>query len=183
VGVLSYHVVWAWEVLSASDVERVVALDIDGRVRVRRIDGDLMDLTAYRILEERLLSEAEVRSRPLHKRVALVHEAVRRSHAGMGEAEIGDAYGLGTRLIDYARRMVTPHEGDGDQKGSGASDGLAGLAARIGAATTHEELVACCEEAMLDLGCDFSMLRRACARAHVSVEGLDEAWAEALGEL
>ena len=179
VGVLAYHVVWAWEVLPASEVDRVVALDIDGRVRVRRVDGELMDLTAYRLLEERILSEAEVRSRPLHTRVALVHEAVRRSHADMDDAAIGDLYGLGTRLIDYAQRMVAPTGEAGGREGSGAGGALAGLVSRVGAAATHDDLVACCEEAMLDYGCDLGMLTRACSRAGVPAKGLARAWEDA----
>ena len=181
VQVLDYHVVWSWEVLPASDAARVIALDVDGRERVRRLGGGLCDLTAFSVLERRLLGDSVCRSRPLHARVGLVLAALRRAHPDMDDDALGDLYGLGGGLLEYARQMSGASP-ESDSR-AGADDGLSGLVERVRAAASGEELVGVCADAILDAGADLRMLLRACSSRGVGTEGLAEAWDEAEASL
>jgi len=66
---------------------------------------------------------------------------------------------------------------------AGADDSLSDAVARLREASCFPDLVAACEEAILDHWADLRLLGRACSARGVSVEGLKEAWDEAEGNL
>jgi len=181
VQVLDYHVVWSWEVLPASEVARVVALDVDGRARVRRVGGRILDLTAFGLLEREVIGDSVARSMPLHGRVGRVHAALRQADPDLTDEAIGGLYGLGTHLYDYAQKMLGKPASGGAR--AGADDSLSDAVARLREASCFPDLVAACEEAILDHWADLRLLGRACSARGVSVEGLKEAWDEAEGNL
>ena len=185
VPLLEYHVAWSWEVLPADEVARAVAVDIDDRHHVRRLGGELMDLTAFHQLERRLIPEGEARSSVLARRVGNVHAAVRRAYPDMDDAAIGDLYGLGSRLYDWAVRMAgSPGKGEGGERGAkgspgGVADSLAGVADAIGRASSWEEAVGVVYTAIADKGATLSALTRACEARGVATGDLRGLWDEA----
>ena len=205
VPLLSFHVFRLWEVLPAGELDDVVAIDIDDRMHVARVGGDLVDLTAFEVLERELLSAAEVSAMPLHKRVWLVHDRARRASPGTTDEEVGARYGLGTRLIDWARGVegtmgdagvARGPLGRGDARapeapaqaaavpvGSGVDDGLSDLVAELAAATGADELRRVVERAILDVGVSLTEAEKACARRGVGVPLLERVWREAEDEL
>lgn len=159
----------------------MVDIEIDGRIHVMRVGGRLLDLTCYERLEDRLLSRAERNDHPLHQRVLLVHERLLREWPGLSDGQLGDLYGLGTSLYDYATVLEGVEDNDED---SAPDDGLDGFAAAYGAAGTDEERVAAVTDAMLGVP-DITEegLRHALNARDINASGLEDAWHEAEAEL
>ena len=176
VPLLEYYVAWLWEVLPAKEIARVIAVDIDDRNHVRRIGGEFIDLTAFYQLERRLIPEGEARSSMLARRVGNVCAAVRRAHPDMNDTAIGELYGLGPRLYDWAVRMA----GFPD-KGSlgGVAGSLAGVADAVGRASSWEEVVGAVASAIANDGATLSALTRACESCGVATGELRGLWDEA----
>ena len=190
----------SWEVPPAAELADVVAIDIDDRMHVMRVAGDLVDLTAFEVLERELLSAAEVSAMPLHKRVYLVHDRAKRASPGTGDEQVGARYGLGTRLIDWARGVAgttgeSVVDGAGGAAGRGAApapdalvgsgvdDGLSDVVAALAAAPDEDELSAIVERTILDRGVSLGEVQKACQRRHVGVASLERVWREVEDEL
>lgn len=177
---LLLHVFRAWEVLPADDVARAVAIDIDGRIHVRRVAGRLLDLTAYERLEEDLLSRSERDGCSLSERVTLLHRRVRGS-TGIDDARVGELYGLGTALYDWALSL------GGDMRAeatSGKVDALGYLAQALADADGFEGRVGVLLGAILDDPALTVEGLEASAVSHgVDVGDIAELWAEAEGRL
>ena len=188
VPLLEYHVAWSWEVLPAKEIARVIAVDIDDRNHVRRIGGAFIELTAFYQLERRLIPEGEARSSMHARRVGNVQAAVRRAHPDMDDAAIGDLYGLGPRLYDWAVRMAgSPGRGEGGDGGAkggkgslgGVAGSLAGVADAVGRASSWEEVVGAVASAIANNGATLSALTRACESCGVATGDLRGLWDEA----
>ena len=183
VPLLSFHVFRVWEVLPAGELEDVVEIDIDSRVHVMRIGGELLDLTAYEALERALLSPAEVSGNALFKRVYLLHDRARMERPDTDDEAIGARYGLGTRLIDWARSVAAAPGDSGDPVGSGIDDGLGDLVAELSGAASRDDLAAIVERAILDRGLGPRDVMRACETRGLAIEGLERVWQEVEDEL
>jgi hypothetical protein len=183
VPLLSFHVFRVWEVLPADELADVVAIDIDSRMHVMRIGGDLLDLTAYEACERELLSAAEVSGNALFKRVYLVHDRAKQQSPGIDDEAVGARYGLGTRLIDWARNAAAEPSASGVPVGSGVDDGLSDLMAELTAAASEQDLAAVVERAILDRGLSLKEVMRACETRKLRVEGLERIWSKVEDEL
>ena len=176
---LRFHTWRVWEVLSWEEASRALAIDIDGRIHLRRIEGRLLDLTAFECLERTLLSSAEVQGRPLRERVRLVHSRIRLAEGtDLTDAQIGSRYGLGTALADWAG-LEEEDKGKVKERGGGVDDGLGDVVARIAGAHSRDDAVRAVTSAMLDHGADLNALRRACKARGVDARGLAALWSEA----
>lgn len=173
---LLLHVHRVWEVLPADDVARAVAIDIDGRIHVRRVAGRLVDLTAYERLEADMLSRAERDGHSLSERVTLLHRRMRDA-MGADDAQVGGLYGLGTMLHDWALSLGG---GTRDGETSGKDDALGTLVRAIADAGDFEGRVSVLLGAILDdSGLTVEDLRASVASLGVDVGDVAELWAEA----
>ncbi|MBR3384444.1 MAG: hypothetical protein IKG69_04455 [Atopobiaceae bacterium] len=183
---LLFHVFRVWEVLPAGEVERAVDIDIDGRIHLSRIGGRLLDLTAYERMEERLLSANERAERPLDQRVLLVHDRLRWTHPNMGDSELGDLYGLGGALFDYAIGLAGATDSDeaaGDDA-QALDDGFDELAAALNAGGDRAELASVLADAMFDDPClTIEAVGRALEARGMHVDDLAGLWDEAQDEV
>ena len=179
---LQFHVFRTWDVLPAEDVAHAVDIQIDGRVHVHRIGGRLLDLTCYERVEERLLSHAERNGHPLHQRVMLVHDRLRRE-SDMTDAEVGASYGLGTTLFDYALVMAGPASDDESFPPTATPvphDDLDGFADAYDSAIDDETRIAAVMDAMLaDPNASVDGLRHAPDIRQIDASDLDDIWTEA----
>lgn len=178
---MQFHVFRVWEVLPPEDVARVTDIEIDGRIHVMRVGGRLLDLTCYERLEGTLLSRSECNEHPLHQRVLLVHERLRRERPGLSDGQLGDVYGLGDALFEYASLL----EGVDDHDDAPVpEDGLGGFASAYGSADTGEGRISAVMDAMLgvdDVTADG--LRHALDARGIDASGLGVAWEEAEGRM
>ena len=93
---------YRWYVLPAADLARVTYIDVDGKRLVERIGDALLDLTAYRAIEGRLLSARQSNDNPLWWRVDRVREWLRVQHPDMDDGEIAEREGVPKELLAYA---------------------------------------------------------------------------------
>jgi hypothetical protein len=121
----------------------------------------------------------------LARRVGNVHAAVRRAYPDMDDAAIGDLYGLGPRLYDWAVHMAgSPAKGEGGGGGAkgpagGVADSLAAVADAIGRASSWEEAVGAVASAIANSDATLSALTRACEAHGVATGDLSGLWDEA----
>jgi hypothetical protein len=151
---LLFHVFRVWEVLPADELEHVVDIEIDGRIHLARIAGRLVDLTAYERLERRLLSGAEIHERAFEQRVLIVHDRLRWEYPKDDNEALGDRYGLGSFLYDYASRLSGNHdpdenEGENDDRPQALADGFDDICNAIASAASDQEAVDALADAML----------------------------------
>jgi len=122
---------YLWHLIPYEELGGVVSIDIDNCIHVERIRNQLLDLTAYRAIEKRVLSQAERNSCPLDNRVTLVHDRMRTLYEGMTDDDVAAEYGLDMTLFEYAtesmkrRRDVAfdNNAEDGTQQDVDANDG------------------------------------------------------------
>lgn len=179
---LQLHVFRVWEVLPPEDVAHVTSIDIDGRIHVRRIGGRLLDLTAYERVEEVLLSRTEVGDLPLDQRVLLVHDRMRRANPGMDDDQVGESYGMGSALFDYALAC-----GAGEARDDAVPqqrDGLDELVAVLAACEDREGLVLALQGAIIEIeDLTPTTLAKALVAREMDLGDVDDLWAEAEGRL
>lgn len=111
------HIFRVIKALRAEEMEDVIDLRSDG-VWLHRFGDKLVDMTAYECMEQDLLSNAEIQSNPLAKRVLMVHDILKQLHPDVNEREISQLYGMDNTLFDFANivegRMVL-YAGGGDE--------------------------------------------------------------------
>jgi hypothetical protein len=182
---LLFHVFRVWEVLPADELEHVVDIDIDGRIHLARIAGRLVDLTAYECLERRLLSGAEIHERAFEQRVLIVHDRLRWEYPKDDNEALGDRYGLGSFLYDYASRLSGNHdpdenEGENDDRPQALADGFDDICNAIASAASDQEAVDALADAMLgDPDLMPYVLERALEARGMDIGRLDDLWDEA----
>ena len=183
---LAFHVFRVWEVLPADDLALAVDVNIDGRIHLCRISGQLLDLTAYERLEPALLSPNERADMPLDQRVLLVHDRLRWTHPDLDDEELGDLYGLGGSLVDYARTMTGTTDGQSDapdERGE-PDDGFSTLLDTLTGTDDRGQRVDILADAMFDdPTLTFEALARAMESRGMPVDGIEDIWADAENEV
>lgn len=173
---MAFHVVRTWDVLPPEDVARVIALDIDGRIHVRRVGGRLLDLTAFEHVEADLLSATERSGCALDQRVLVVHERLRALHPGLSDEELGDVYGLGGALHAWASTLA----GDGPRDGRGTGGAHGALVASLAEADSLDECVDLLADAIVtDPDLTTEALTRAARESGADLGDVEALWAEA----
>lgn len=181
---LLFHVFRVWEVLPADEVARAVVIEIDGRIHLRRVGDALLDVTAYERIEAQLLSQRERSERTLEQRVLLVHERLRWTHPDLDEEGIGDLYGLGRALHDYAVSMAGAEDASTQDEAKEPDDGLSELVSRLQDATGEDEIAWALSDAMLDdPDLTLAALERGCKARSILLNGLAEAWHAAMEDV
>lgn len=177
---LLLHAYRAWEVLPADEVAHAVAIDIDGRIHVRRVAGRFLDLTAYERLETDMLGRSERDGLSLAERVVLLHKRMREAMA-VDDARVGELYGLGTTLHDWALSLG----GDvRDEATSGQDDGNGALVKALAEAGDFESRASVLLGAILDdPALSVEGLEASVDSCGVDVGDVSELWVEAEGRL
>ena len=116
----------------------------------------------------------------------LVHDRLRWTHSGLNDEELGDLYGLGSNLIDYARAMTgaTDDQGDTLNGRGGLDDGFGALLATLTETDDRNQRVDVLADAMFDdPDLTYEALAHAMESRDLPIGDLENIWADAENEV